>query len=153
MPPDGMLAAARANEQRYHDKAGHGFNLPTFVRAYADFLAFAVQTTPAALGALLLCEKHPLAAEELLFEHDNLTAKISSAANYFVGFESTGTRPNAAQRRSLRDSTISQSCGMSMIEAVVDWMNQCCKSSILGEFADSYRDLHVDKIAGVLARR
>ena len=153
MPPDGMLAAARENEQRYHDKAGHGFNLPTFVRAYTDFLAFALQTTPAALGALLLYERHPRAAEELLIEHDKLTAKISSAANYFVGYESTGTRPNAAQRRSLRDSVISQSCGLSMIEAVVDWRNQCCKSSVLGEFAESYRELRVDKTGDVLARR
>jgi hypothetical protein len=153
MPPDGMRAAARENEQRYHDKGGHGFNLPTFVRAYADFLAFAVQATPAAVGALLLCERHPRAAEELLIEHDKLTARISSAANYFVGYESTGARPTAAQRRSLRDSAISQSCGMGMIEAVVDWRSRCCKSPVLGEFAESYRDLRVDKIAEVLARR
>lgn len=153
MPPDGMAAAACENERRYHDKAGHGFNLPTFVRAYSDFLAFAVQATPAALGALLLCERHPREAEELLAEHDKLTARISSAAIYFVGFESTGNRPNAAQRRSLRDSAVSQSCGLGVIEAVVDWRNQCCRSSFLGEFADSYRDLRVDKIADVLARR
>ena len=153
MPPDGMLAAARENEQRYHDRAGHGFNLPTFVRAYTDFLAFAVQTTPAALGALLLYDRYPRAAEELLIEHDKLTAKISSAAIYFVGFESTGTRPNAAQRRSLRDSVVSQSCGLGMIEAIVDWRNQCCRTSVLDEFAESYRDLRVDKIADVLARR
>jgi hypothetical protein len=153
MPPDGMLAAARENEQRYHDKAGHGFNLPTFVRAYTDFLAFALQATPAALGALLLCEKNPRAAEELLIEHDKLTARISSAAIYFVGYESTGHRPNAARRRSLRDSMVSQSCGLSMIEAVVDWRSQCCRSSVLGEFADSYRDLRVEKTADVLARR
>jgi hypothetical protein len=70
MPPDGMLAAARENEQRYRDRAGHGFHLPTFVEAYVDFLAFVVQETPAALGALLLCERHPRAAEELVIEHD-----------------------------------------------------------------------------------
>lgn len=153
MPPAGMLAAARANEQRYRDRAGHGFNLPTFVRAYADFLAFAVQTVPAALGALLLCETHPRAAEELMLEHDKLTGRISSAANYFVGYESTGTRPNAAQRRSLRDSAISQACGLGMIEAVFDWRKQCCKSPVLAEFAESYRDLRVEKIADVRARR
>jgi hypothetical protein len=153
MPPDGMLAAARSNEQRYLDRAGHGFNLPTFVRAYTDFLAFAVQTSPAALGALLLSGRHPRAAEELLNEHDKLTARISSPANYFLGYESTSTRPTASQRRSLRDSAVSQSCGLDMIQALSDWRNLCCKTPILREFAESFRDLRVEKVADVLARR
>jgi len=153
MPPDGMLAAARENEQRYRDRAGHGFHLPTYVEAYADFLAFAVQETPAALGALLLHEKHPEAAQELLDEHDKLTAKISSTALYFLGYEETGLRPGAPARRSLRDSEVARSCGMSLVDALVDWMNQCCRSAILGAFADSYRDLRIDKVADVHVRQ
>jgi hypothetical protein len=40
-----------------------------------------------------------------------------------------------------------------LIDALVGWKNQCCRSSVHGEFADSYRDLHIDKIADVLVRQ
>jgi hypothetical protein len=153
MPPEGMLAAKAENERRYRDKAGHGFHLPTFVEAYTDLLAFTVQATPVALGALLLCEPHPRAAEELMAEHGKIAGAITSAALYFLGYEQVSQQPDGPpRRRFLRDSQVSQACGMRLVEALHEWPRLCCKSPILAAFAQSYAGLCLDKIPDVLAR-
>jgi len=146
MPSRGMAEAARRDEARYADHAGLGYNVPTFVRLYADFVAFALQEHPAILASILLARAHPGEAAKLRAFHAQLTDEVSAAVLYFLGYEDTEAPPAVAVGRRARDAEVLCRCGLRLFDALVGWHAHCCRTMLIGEFVESFRELCIEKV-------
>ncbi len=140
-PPDQMLIEADKNLETYQDTHGRGYYVPTFVRLYTEFVAFALQDHPLVVGAHVLTRHKSAEAAFLKAGQANVVEAINAHILQQLGYVPTEGR--AVENRS---SIPPAAMGFEHIDSLINWRDFFCKRLFLVEFAASYKAIAVDKI-------